>query len=194
MVTLQGSPAPYPDVPFMVMYRRARQAGGCYFLTLALADRRSDLLVRHVDLLREAIRQARSRRSFRLDAIVVLPEHLHMVMSLPEGDDDFSSRIASMKAAFVRALRAQGHPVRPNAKREAGLWQPRFWEHLLRDERDFAAHVDYIHINPLKHGLVTRVADWPHSSFHRYVREGLLPADWAGGEESRITGAGERSE
>ncbi|MGA4635531.1 REP-associated tyrosine transposase [Pseudomonas solani] len=176
----------------MVMYRRARLAGGSYFFTLALADRRTDLLVRHVDLLRDAFRQARARRSFRIDAIVVLPEHLHMVMSLPEGDGDFSNRIASMKVSFVRSLRSKGYVLKPTAKREVGIWQPRFWEHVLRDERDFAAHVDYIHINPLKHGLARRVIDWPYSSFHRYVRDGVLPVDWAGGEEGDVPEAGER--
>lgn len=172
----------------MVLYRRARVAGASYFFTLALADRRQDLLTRHVDLLRECFRQARLRRPFGIDAVVILPEHLHLVMSLPAGDQDYAIRIAALKALFVRALRAGGAPVRPSGRREAGIWQPRYWEHVLRDERDFAAHVDYIHINPLKHGLVQRVVDWPWSSFHRYVRDGLLTADWAGGDEERARG------
>ena len=172
----------------MVLYRRARIAGGSYFLTLTLVDRRQDLLTRHIDLLRECFRQMRRNRPCVIDAAVVLPEHMHLIMSLPAGDEDYAARIALLKVLFVRGLRERGMPIRPNARREAGIWQPRFWEHALRDERDFAAHVDYIHLNPLKHGLVQRVVDWPWSSFHRYVRAGWLTADWAGGVEVEVGG------
>lgn len=175
----------------MVLYRRARVAGASYFFTLALADRRQDLLTRHVDLLRECFRQAQLRRPFHIDAVVILPEHLHLVMSLPAGDKDYAARIGQLKVLFTRGLRAGGVAVAANTRREAGIWQPRYWEHVLRDERDFAAHVDYVHINPLKHGLVQRVVDWPWSSFHRYVRDGLLTADWAGGDEERAGKGGE---
>ncbi|MGH8353349.1 MAG: REP-associated tyrosine transposase [Pseudomonas sp.] len=175
----------------MVLYRRARVAGACYFLTLCLADRRRDLLVRHVGLLRGAFRQAMQRRPFKLEAAVVLPDHVHLLMALPEGDADYSTRIASLKAGFVSALRRQGERLTASSRREAKVWQPRFWEHLVRDEQDFAAHVDYIRLNPLKHGLVRQVVDWPHSSFHRYVRAGMLPPNWAGGSEAMATGARE---
>jgi putative transposase len=128
----------------MVLYRRARVAGASYFFTLVLADRRQDLLTRHVDLLRKCFRQVRLRRPFHIDAVVILPEHLHLVMGLPVGDQDYAARIGQLKVLFTRGLRAAGVAVAANARREAGIWQPRYWEHVLRDERDFAAHVDYI--------------------------------------------------
>lgn len=176
----------------MVHYRRAKTPGACYFLTLTLRGRSSDLLVRHHAQLGNALRLVCQQKICRLPAIVLLPDHLHMLMQLPDDDADFSARVRLLKSSFVSALRAQGvQGVSLNTKGEANIWQRRFWEHLIRDERDFAVHVDYIHINPLKHGLVERVSDWPFSSFHRYVRRGLLPADWAGGTEQTIALAGE---
>jgi putative transposase len=144
----------------MVRYRRNFLDGGTYFFTATLVDRRSDVLVRHIEGLRTAFRLTRQAHPFAIDAIVVLPDHLHVVMTLPAGD--------------------AGFPVPRRRNGELALWQRRFWEHTIRDDRDFAAHVDYIHYNPVKHGLVARVRDWPHSSFHRYVRRGLCPPDWAG--------------
>lgn len=176
----------------MVGYRRARVTGACYFLTFALQDRSSDLLVRHHLELGRALRFMQQRKPCGLPAIVLLPDHVHMLMSLPVGDADYSSRIRLCKSNFVSALRSRADVrVTLNAKGEANIWQRRFWEHLIRDEQDFAAHVDYIHINPLKHGLVERVGDWPFSSFHRYVRSELLPAHWAGGTEQAVVHAGE---
>ncbi|WP_192980105.1 MULTISPECIES: REP-associated tyrosine transposase [unclassified Pseudomonas] len=176
----------------MVAYRRARVAGGCYFLTLALQDRSSDLLVRYSTRLRQCLRSVQAQMPFRLPALVVLPDHLHMLMVLPTDDADFSARVRKLKREFIVALRQQvGIRVQTNAKGEANIWQRRFWEHLIRDEQDYRNHVDYIHINPLKHGLVARVQDWPFSSFHHYVRQGLLPSDWAGGTGVEIENAGE---
>lgn len=176
----------------MVHYRRARTPGACYFLTLALQDRTRDLLVRYHRELGDALRLACRQKPCRLPAIVLLPDHLHLLMTLPEGDADFSSRVRLFKSAFVAMLRAKPETgVKLNARGEANLWQRRFWEHLVRDEQDFAVHVDYIHSNPLKHGLVRRVRDWPHSSFHRYVRQGLVPVDWATGTEQGVSRAGE---
>ncbi|MDH4558566.1 transposase [Pseudomonas sp. BN417] len=176
----------------MVSYRRSRVPGACYFLTLALQDRRRDLLVRYCGDLRQSIRTAMIRKPFRLPAIVVLPDHLHLLIELPPGDADFSSRVRMLKSGFVSLLRKQSDvDLRFSAKGEANIWQRRFWEHLIRDERDYAAHVDYIHFNPVKHGLVGAVRDWPLSSFHRFVRQGLLPADWVGGAEPEVASAGE---
>ena len=176
----------------MVNYRRARVAGACYFLTLTLQDRSSDLLVRHHLKLGRALRHMQQHKPCRLPAIVLLPDHVHLLMSLPDGDADYSSRIRLCKASFVREIRGRDDvDIRLNAKGEANVWQRRFWEHLIRDEQDFAAHVDYIHINPLKHGLVERVQDWRFSSFHSYVRSGLLPAHWSGGAEPAVVHAGE---
>lgn len=176
----------------MVNYRRAKVAGGCYFLTLALQDRRSDLLFKNAALLRRCMQDTQARLPFRVPALVVLPDHLHMLMVLPIDDADFSARVRKLKREFVAALRQQaGSEVRTNAKGEANIWQRRFWEHLIRDEQDYRNHVDYIHINPLKHCLVARIQDWPFSSFHHYVRQGLLPSDWAGGAGAEIEDAGE---
>lgn len=115
-----------------------------------------------------------------MDAVVVLPDHLHAVWTLPEGDADFPSRWKSIKSAFTRASARAGVPLRKNSKGEYDLWQRRYWEHTIRDDVDFERHVNYIHYNPVKHGLAGCVADWPYSSFHRYVRLGLLRNDWAG--------------
>jgi putative transposase len=165
----------------MVRYRRERRTGGTYFFTVALADRRLTLLVDHVDLLRNAFREVDKQHPFETVAAVALPDHLHVIWSLPAGDSDFSGRWRAIKALFVRALARRRLFTERNSKGEAGVWQRRFWEHAIRDEEDLQRHVDYIHFNPVKHGHAKRVGDWPHSSFHRFVARGVLPQDWAGG-------------
>ena len=162
-------------------YRRNRAPGGTYFFTVNLLERRSRLLVDHVDSFRDAVRKVRAQRPFHIDAWVVLPEHTHSVWTLPPGDDNYSARWKAIKIAFAKTLPKTERlsAVRAN-KGERGIWQRRFWEHTIRDDRDYVAHVDYVHINPLKHGLVQRVGDWPYSSFHRFVAEGIYPHDWAG--------------
>jgi len=155
----------------MVQYRRNRVDGGTYFFTVTLHDRRGDALVRHVEALRTAWRRARARVPHEVVAVVVLPEHLHAVIRMAEGTADYSRLWQEIKKDFTRRLP-------PEDGRTVSPWQPRFWEHTICDARDLQAHVDYVHINPVKHGLVTQVADWPYSSFHRYVRAGLLPPDW----------------
>ena len=176
----------------MPNYRRSRVPGGTYFFTVTLLDRSSKLLVTHVDALRECVTAVRVARPFHIDAWVVLPDHMHAVWTLPQGDDDYSSRWTAIKKAFTKAVPKSEYisPARA-AKGERGIWQRRFWEHTIRNEHDYAAHVDYVHINPLKHGLVTRVADWPYSSFHRWVGRGDYPQDWAGSADAEIS-AGER--
>ncbi|TVO64763.1 REP-associated tyrosine transposase [Denitromonas ohlonensis] len=175
-------------------YRRNRIPGGCYFFTVNLLDRDSDALVVHMDLLRNAVRKVRSRRPFHIDAWVVLPDHMHAVWTLPPGDSDYSGRWRAIKIAFAKALpKTEWRSPRRIAKGERGIWQRRFWEHTIRDEADYAAHVDYVHINPLKHGLVEAVGDWPHSSFHRCVARGVYPGDW-GGAGAVVVGHGERGE
>ena len=164
----------------MVRYRRNYIAGGTYFFTLALEDRASTALVDHVGALRASFRDVRHEHPFAIDAIVILPDHLHAVWTLPESDVDFSNRWRRIKADFTRRLSAAGVSLSRHRNGEYALWQRRFWEHTIRNERDFERHVDYVHFNPLKHGLVARVCDWPYSSFHRYVRNGILPLDWAG--------------
>ena len=169
----------------MTNYRRNFIPGGCFFFTVNLADRRLSLLTNHLDTLRAAFRETRQRHPFEIDAIVILPDHLHTVWTLPEDDADFATRWRLIKTNFSRNVPA-GERVSASrsAKGERGIWQRRYWEHTIRDEDDFERHVDYVHINPVKHGLVGRVRDWLPSSFHRMVRLGIYPADWAG-EDSR---------
>lgn len=164
----------------MVDYRRSGIPNAPYFLTAALRDRGSRLLLDHIDQLRGAFRCADAAHPFRIDAVVVLPDHFHLLCSLPEGDADFSVRMQVLKRRFTFGLVRSGVKVRVDRRGEADVWQRRFWEHTIRDDEDYARHVDYIHFNPVKHGLVGAVRDWPHSTFHRYVRQGLLPGDWGG--------------
>jgi putative transposase len=160
-------------------YRRTLVAGATYFFTLNLADRRRRLLVEHVEVLREAVRHVKQAHPFEIVAWVVLPEHMHAIWSLPPDDSDYSPRWNQIKGAFSRRI-SSGEAVSPSraSKRERGIWQRRFWEHLVRDDLDLVRHVDYVHYNPVKHGHVQRAADWPFSSFHRHVRREMLPVDW----------------
>jgi putative transposase len=162
-------------------YRRLWVPGGTYFFTVNLADRSRRLLVERIDALRASAAAVRAMHPFASVAWCVLPDHLHAVWTLPPDDADFATRWMLIKAGFSRCI-ANDERVSFSRRRhnERGIWQRRYWEHLIRDERDLHSHIDYIHINPVKHGLVTRVADWPHSSFHRFVREGVLPVDWSG--------------
>jgi putative transposase len=176
----------------MPNYRRVFVPGGCWFFTVNLLERQNSLLVDQIASLRPAVSHTRDRLPFTIDAFVVLPDHLHAVWTLPPGDADFSTRRRLIKSRFARSLpkREWLSPVRA-ARHERGVWQRRFWEHLIRDEADYARHVEYCYINPVKHGLVNRVAEWPHSSFHRDVRAGMFPSDWAG-ETEPDGGFGER--
>jgi putative transposase len=142
--------------------------------------------------LRAAFRAARQERPFAIDAIVVLPDHLHAVLSLPPNDDDFPARWRRIKGYFSTRLLKQDSAIERYPNGELALWQRRYWEHTIRDDADYARHVDYIHFNPIKHGLVRRVGDWPYSSFHLHVRRGLLPADWAGEADIASSAFGER--
>lgn len=168
----------------MTSYRRACYPGATWFFTVNLADRRSRLLVERIDALRDAFRRVREAHPFHVDAIVVLTDHLHAVWTLPESDADFAMRWRLIKTRFSRAMPiGEAVSVSRAAKRERGIWQRRYWEHRIRDEDDLRSHVDYMHYNPVKHGHVERVADWPHSSFHRFVERRWLPRDWGGGRD-----------
>ena len=167
----------------MTEYRRAHVPGASWFFTVNLAQRKeNNLLVDHIDSLRTAFAAARVRHPFHMDAVVILPEHLHCIMTLPQDDADFSTRWNLIKGNFSRTL-GKGERISPSRTKrgERGIWQRRFWEHLIRDQEDFNRHADYIHWNPVKHGWVRRVTDWPHSSFHEYVRRGIYTEDWGGG-------------
>jgi len=162
----------------MVNYRRTRLEGGSYFFTVNLHDRRSKLLIEEVDLLRRSIKKTQEKHPFQIDAMVVLPEHLHAIWTLPKFDTNYPGRWRSIKKYFTQELLKQGYLLEKNDRGEYYVWQRRFWEHTIRDECDFENHVNYIHYNPMKHGLAKQACDWPYSSFHRYVKQGLLPKDW----------------
>ena len=147
----------------MPHYRRRRIAGGTYFFTLVLMNRRSRLLLEHVDVLRGAFRHVRARHPFTLDAIVILPDHLLCIWTLPDGDHDFSMRWRLIKSRFSRALPATESRSRSRIRQgERGVWQRRFWEYAITGDEDFERHVEYIHYNPVKHGYVDRPIDWPY--------------------------------
>jgi len=166
----------------MPNYRRAFIPGGTWFFTVNLLQRHgNDLLVREIDLLRDVVRNVRDKYPFQIDAWVVLPEHLHCVLTLPPNDSDFSLRWRLIKSGFSRALpKTERRSEVRKAAGERGIWQRHFWEHWIRDSSDYQRHVDYVHVNPLKHGHVKRVQDWPYSAFHHYVAEGIYPVNWCG--------------
>jgi putative transposase len=165
----------------MSRYRRTRIDGGIFFFTVTLEDRSSDLLVREIDLLRKVYSDISKKYPFETIAICVLPDHLHAIWALPADNSDFSIRWNQVKGGFSRRLPAAlSRSESKITKREKGIWQRRYWEHAIRTDDDLERHVDYIHYNPVKHGFVSRVCDWPHSSFHRYVKEQVLLADWGG--------------
>ena len=153
----------------MSRYRRACIEGGVFFFTVTLADR---ALVQQ-------------RRPFETVAICILPDHIHAIWQLPPNDSDFPLRWSLIKSGFSRGLAVDvPRTESKTVKRERGLWQRRYWEHAIRDDADFERHVDYIHFNPVKHGFVSRVSDWPYCSFKQYVERGDLAADWGGDTRS----------
>ena len=152
----------------MSNYRRSHIPGGTWFFTVNLRNRQSDLLTRYIAQLRAVTADIKRKKPFLINAWVILPEHMHAIWTLPEGDTDYSGRWRDIKKTFTREL----------GMRE--VWQPRFWEHAIRHEDDYRRHMDYVYINPVKHGYVKRVIDWPYSTFHRDVSLGLYPPDWAG--------------
>ena len=157
----------------MPNYRRVRIAGGTYFFTVNLLERRQRLLTKHIADLRRAIAWTKRRWPFRIEALVVLPDHFHAVIALPEGDANYAQRLRHIKGRFSRSLEKSEWLSSVREERgERGIWQRRFWEHYIRDDADFRNHIDYCYYNPVKHGLVENIADWPHSTYHRDVRCG----------------------
>jgi REP-associated tyrosine transposase len=162
-----------------MFYRRSLAPGGTFFFTVNLADRQSDLLTTHIELLRKATRSVRQRRPFKIIAMVVMPDHLHAIWRLPDEDADYPTRWALIKAGFSRDLpKTESIRASRSRKRERGVWQRRYWEHQIRDDEDLARHVAYVHFNPVKHGHVERAADWPYSTIHRFIRERRISATW----------------
>lgn len=168
-------------------YRRAWVAGESYFFTV-VTDGRRPLLASEpaVSLLRQALRAVQMRHPFAVEAMVVLPDHLHCIWTLPPRDADYATRWRLIKTWFTKHWdpvflgTASGYAAL-NPPTGSRIWQNRYWEHVIRDETDFERHANYIHYNPVKHGHVSSVADWPYSSFRRFVSAGIYPADWGNG-------------
>ena len=170
----------------MSEYRRDRTPGGTWFFTVVTCKRRRVLTHPAVRLaLRQAVEKTRISHPFAINAWVLLPEHLHCLWTLPNDDTGFSARWSIIKRRTSQALADRPDLLPPSTqtrtkRRESTLWQRRFWEHRIRDEDDLRHHLDYIHWNPVKHEHVTSVADWPWSTFHRWVERGWYPNDWGG--------------
>jgi putative transposase len=159
------------DGKYMSNYRRPELSGTPIFFTVALADRRSDLLIREIDVLRHAVRVTKTERPFEIDAWVVLPDHIHCIWRLPNGDTDYPTRWRLIKSRFSRTV-PFGRVRASHVKRhERGVWQRRYWEHHIRDEADLAEHMRYCWFNPVKHGLVERPEDWAFSSFNKNISD-----------------------
>ena len=168
----------------MANYRRYLVAGGTYFFTIVTYKRRPLFQNQaNVDLLRTAMTSVREEMQFHIDAAVILPDHMHFIWSFPSGDFDYSKRIGKLKARFTKAFygnRKQCSDVSVSrAKhRESDIWQRRFWEHTIRDEDEFDRLFDYIHFNPVKHKCATCPHRWKATSFHKWVRLGVLDKNW----------------
>ena len=174
----------------MANYKRFYRNGGTWFFTVNLWQRQNnDLLIREINLLRQSVRNVRQKHPFTIIAWVVLPEHMHYIWRLPEGDSDFSLRWRLIKSRFSRNLPQTAIPgatLQQEKRRE--IWQRHFWEHCIRDEADFKRHFDYIHLNPLKPGWAQKEKNWPYSTFHRYVATNIYPENWCGIIEPGVFG------
>ncbi len=157
-------------------YRRFYQSGGWYFFTVVTGNR-NPILIDNIERLREAFRLCLSRYPFEIEAIVILPDHLHALWKLPEGDADFSRRWMVIKRKFSSGLSGAVISASKAKKREKGIWQRRFWEHYIRDEEDWRRHVDYIHFNPVKHGYVSEPQNWQYSSYQKAIDKGWYEAN-----------------
>jgi putative transposase len=165
--------------------------GSTIFFSVMLQNRGSDLLIRHVAALRTAVSTVRRRHPFRIDAFVVLPDHLHAILTLPPGDTNHGLRWRRIKAEFARQIGERPQQRASHiTKGESGIWQRGFWDHVIRNPEDMDLHLAYCWADPVRHGLVRRAQDWEASSIHRDLRDGRLPDDWY---PTMVTGAfGER--
>lgn len=162
----------------MPRYIRSFVPGGTYFFTVALQDRRSRLLIEHVERLRAAYRRISQLHPFETVAVCILPDHIHAIWRMPPDDADFALRWRLIKSGFSRGFEPAATNASQAAKREKGIWQRRYWEHQIRDDDDLRRHVDYVHFNPVKHGHARQAGDWPYTSLRRWVARGDLPEDW----------------
>jgi putative transposase len=162
----------------MVQYRRNHDINGLYFFTITLKNRNSTLLTDHIDLLRKSFQRVQTENIYQTKAIVILPDHIHAIWKMPDGEKNYSLRWRKIKSYFTHSVVRSGLPISKNSRGDFNIWQRRFWEHTICNENDYENHINYIHYNPVKHGLVENVKDWPYSSFHRYVKKGILNLDW----------------
>lgn len=161
-------------------YRRIWQPGGCYFFTVVTHQRQTLLTQKeYIQYLREAFQHIRKKYPFKIDAIVVLPDHLHCIWTLPPNDADYATRWRLIKH-FVTCK------INKDRVNKIRVWQKRYWEHCLLNERDWQKHMDYIHYNPVKHKYVTSVMEWPYSSFFKAVEKGLYAKSWGGNLSNEI--------
>ena len=176
----------------MADYRRAYSPGGTFFFTVVAHERQPFLCDADARThLRGVMREAQRRWPFDIQALVLLPDHLHTIWTLPEGDSDFSRRWGWIKKTFTQRWITGEHEAgdvseSKSRRRRRGVWQVRFWEHQIRDERDMKAHFDYVHYNPVRHGLANCPHAWPYSTFHKWVSKGEYPADWSCGCGERV--------
>jgi putative transposase len=174
----------------MPNFRRYFVPGATYFFTVVTYNRAAFLCADVArEVLRIVMRECRAQWPFEMPAVVLLPDHWHALWSLPTNDDRYPGRLGWIKKEFSKRWLARGGEqqnvtVAQGKEHRRGVWQPRYWEHTIRDEKDFERHFDYIHYNPVKHGLVSRVRGWPYSSFHRWVKEGVYPPNWGEGPMS----------
>ena len=170
-----------------MQYRRSQMEGGCYFFTVNLEDRTKKHLIEHIEILKNAFNYTMKKHPFKIDAIVILPEHLHTIWTLPKGDNNYSKRWILIKSYFSRHIpKTESLSRSRKLKRERGVWQRRYWEHQIKNEKDLEQHVNYIHYNPVKHGYVTTAIDWPHTSIHKYIRKAIVPKNWGYDEKSSL--------
>lgn len=163
-------------------YRRSDVKGATYFLTINLTDRTSDLLIREINLLRDAFRKTKISYPFNITAMVVMPDHMHILMELPENDNDYPLRIRLIKTHFSKNIpKKEQINTSRLSKSERGIWQRRYWKHQIKDEKDMNSHIDYIHFNPVKHGYVASPIDWKFSSIHKFIKLEMLPENWGCG-------------
>ena len=175
-----------------MQYRRTDVKGGTYFFTVNLVNRKSTLLIDEFDQLRQAFNVVKKRHPFKLDALVILPDHLHTIWTLPDNDRDYAKRWMLIKAGFSRRIPKNEKISKSREKKgERGIWQRRYWEHLIRDDADYEKHVNYIHHNPVKHEYVDKAIDWPYSTIHNYIAKGVLTSDWGCEGESEADSFGE---
>jgi len=173
-----------------MQYRRSQAKGATFFFTVVTYKRKRILCHEaNVVLIKETFQQVIKQHTLRIRAFVLLPDHIHCIWTLPENDNDFSMRWRLIKSHFSRQCKNEYKNLQSASRRskgEQGIWQRRFWEHQIRNEMDFTKHVEYIHFNPVKHGLVKSPVEWPYSSFHRYVKQGAYESDWGAGTEIKF--------